>query len=93
MGIPEGQSVIFYFLVTYNANICQILLKTKAQAKGKNALRDICFLSYNIRYPIVINNQGWWLNGWCYCYLFFFMKHYPDTFIMNYKVIDQRSKL
>ena len=72
MGIPEGQSVIFYFLVTYNANICQILLKTKAQAKGKNALRDICFLSYNIRYPIVINNQGWWLNGWCYCYFFFF---------------------
>ena len=59
MGILEGQSMIFYFLVTYNANICQILLKTKAQTKGKNALHDICFLSYYIRYPIVINSQLW----------------------------------
>lgn len=41
MRILEGQSMLFYFLVTYNANICQTLMKTKAQAE-KNALHDIC---------------------------------------------------
>lgn len=39
--ILEGQSMLFYFLVTYNANICQTLMKTKAQSE-KNTLHDIC---------------------------------------------------
>lgn len=43
--------MLFYFLVTYNANICQTLMKTKAQSE-KKALRDICSQTSTFEQPL-----------------------------------------